>query len=263
MREAQKPAHKAKGRTRCSASCLAHKPPKGSHQSQAHRPQRSPWLVFALFVHPLLVYREKKSLAHLVLRCFHFKTLAFFWFQPHPCPPTPFATKQSTSTIFVFLALYPSPLLSDLRRNLPESLSVWVEVRTLFLAASTSKGYIFRRLCSASVGSWFSSHHPRQALHSEREAFSYHLAYIFHLGKNNNYILGLDAQQSSKGKRIQPTYCAQQETFFLFDHPSGHNKNKSRHKSRIGTSKLFAPISHINNDAQKGIEVASLILSNI
>ena len=223
----------ARGRTRCSASCLAHKL-KRPHQP-AYRPQVLPGWYFCLagsILHPL-VERERVSGTSRVGVWF-LRSAKTLFLCLHPKPTTarrkPCAIQKQSTTFIVLLPRTPSRNLRFLHRD--SLLFASKKGCTLHIPSSCSA------LCLGVLVPWFSNPNqqrapPKQDSHSEREAFSYHTYFIS--GKNNKLHI-LDAQQSSQGKRIQsiklPTAPTPKR---LFSFRSGHNKHKSRHKSRIGS----------------------------
>ena len=232
LHEAPLQANKQRGRTRCSASCLAHKL-KRPHQPRTDR-KFSLVGIFALLVHPSSTgSREKEFPAHLVLAFGSSdpRLTLFLCLPPNrpqlrrkPCAKTVDHIHRSSVTD-------PNRSLQFLHRD---SLLFFASKKgcTLHIPSSCSA------LCLGVLVPWFSNPNqqrapPKQDSHSEREAFSYHTYFIS--GKNNKLHI-LDAQQSSQGKRIQsiklPTAPTPKR---LFSFRSGHNKHKSRHKSRIGS----------------------------
>ena len=179
LREAPPRGHKR--RTRCSASCLAHKPKAQPHPSQAHPTASPPWLAFACVRPSPLVRQREESLptthpSRVVL--VFISRLFFFRFRPHPSDAF-CAIKKTVDHI------YRSRFPGRHQRTPPESLSVCFEIHTLFLL----RLHIFRRLCCAQVlvlGSHLTIPKSSRKLHSERR-FHIILHTYFISGKTTTY----------------------------------------------------------------------------
>ena len=247
----------ARGRTRCSASCLAHTL-KRPHQP-AYRPQVLPGWYFCLagsILHPL-VERERVSGTSRVGVWFlrSAKTL-FFGLPPNrPQLEGSLVCHPKQSTIFIVL----------LPRTPTEVSNSCIEIHSFFCIQKAAH-CIYRRLVPLFVWEfWFlgsqirtnSEHPPKQDSHSEREAFSYHTYFIS--GKNNK--LHIRRPAVVPGKRIQPTKLPtahpRPRDFFLFD--QGITNTRVDTKAASDHSQQH----NTNNGAQNSIQAASLIRSTI